>query len=100
MKISSDGLDLEGLKVSKVRFFRVLAKILSIQICFLTLTQSANVFFVLLAKTTCSQNLVLELWSKNLQTNKNGGFLIPQYLRKNLGYEVEFLDMIKGPRKH
>ena len=30
LKISSDGLGLESLKVSKVRFFRILAKILSI----------------------------------------------------------------------
>ena len=46
------------------------------------------------------KNLVLELWSKNLKTNQNTGFFKSQYLRKNLRYEVEFLDMIRGPRKH
>ena len=30
----------------------------------------------------------------------NAGFFKPQYLTKNLRYEIEFLDMIKGPRKH
>ena len=45
------------------------------------------------------KNLVLELWSKNLKTNHNTGFFKPQHLRKNLRYEVEFLDMNRGPRK-
>ena len=31
---------------------------------------------------------------------KNIGFFKPQYLRKKLRYEVEFLDMIRGSRKH
>ena len=46
------------------------------------------------------KNLVLESWSKNLKTNQNIGFFKPQYLRKNLSCEVEFLDMIRGPKKH
>ena len=53
-----------------------------------------------LQKQHVSKNLVLELWTKNLKTNQNAGFFKPQYLTKNLRYEVEFLDMIKGPRKH
>ena len=52
-----------GLKVPKVRF-------LGFGKNDIHLAQSANVFFVLFAKTTC------------------------------LRYEVEFLDMIRGPRKH
>ena len=34
------------------------------------------------------------------QNNQNAGFVKPHYLAKNLIYEVEFLDMIKSPRKH
>ena len=30
----------------------------------------------------------------------NAGFFKPQYLTKNLRYEIEFLDMIRGPKKH
>ena len=33
-----------------------------------------------------------------LQTNQNAGFFKPQYLTKNVRYEVELLDMIRGPR--
>ena len=57
-------------------------------------------FLYFLQKQHVSKNLVLELWTKNLKTNQNAGFFKPQYLTKNLSYEVEFLDMIKGPRKH
>ena len=35
-----------------------------------------------------------------IQKPQNAGFFKPQYLTKNLRYEVEFLDMIRGPRKH
>ena len=57
-------------------------------------------FLYFLQKQHVSKNLVLELWTKNLKTNQNAGFFKPQYLTKNLRYEVEFLDMIKGPRKY
>ena len=60
----------------------------------------ANVFLYFFQKQHVSKNLVLELWTKNLKTNQNAGFFKPQYLTKNLRYEVEFLDMIRGPRKH
>ena len=53
-----------------------------------------------LQKQHVCKNLVLELWSKNLKTNQNAGFFKLQYLTKNLKYQVEFLDMISGPRKH
>ena len=56
-------------------------------------------FLYFLQKQHIHKNLVLELWSKNLKTNQNTGFFKPQYLRKNLRYEVEFLDRIRGPRK-
>ena len=51
-----------------------------------------------LQKQHVSKNLVLELWTKNLKTNQNAGFFKPQYLTKNMRYEVELLDMIRGPR--
>ena len=35
-----------------------------------------------------------------VQKPQNEGFFKPQYLTKNLSYEVEFLDMIRGARKH
>ena len=37
---------------------------------------------------------------QNLKINLNAGFIKPQYRTKNLRYEVEFLDMIKGLKKH
>ena len=43
------------------------------------------------------KNLVLELWSKNLKANQNGGFFELEYLTNKLRYEVEFLDVTRGP---
>ena len=57
-------------------------------------------FLYFLQKQHVSKNLALELQIKNLKTNQNVGFFKPQYLTKSLRYEVEFLDMIKGPRKY
>ena len=34
------------------------------------------------------------------QNNQNAGFIKPHYLTKKWRYEVEFLDMIKIPKKH
>ena len=34
-----------------------------------------------------------------IQKPQNAGFFKLQYLTKNLRYEVEFLDMARGPRK-
>ena len=96
MKISLDALGLQGLKVPKVRFLGLWQKSYSFRYAFL-LQYKVPMFFVLFAKTLC---LVLELWSKNLKTNKNAEFFKPQDLTKNLRYEVELLDMIRGPRKH
>ena len=39
------------------------------------------------------------MFAKNLKTNQNAGCFKLQYLTKNLRYEVEFLDMARGPRK-
>ena len=47
-----------------------------------------------------AKNLVIDLWSKNLKTNQNAGLVKLQYITKNLRYEVVFLDMTRGPRKH
>ena len=99
MKISSDGLGLEGLKVPKVWFLGFWQKSYPFRCAFLLQHKVSMVFFALYAKTTCLQKSG-ELRSKNLKTNQNTGFFKPQYLRKNLRYEVEFLDMIRGPRKH
>ena len=35
-----------------------------------------------------------------IQKPQNAGFFKLQYLTKNLRYEVEFLDMTRGLRKH
>ena len=43
------------------------------------------------------KNLVLELWSKNSKTNQNAGLFKLEYLKNKLRYEVEFLDVTKGP---
>ena len=50
-------------------------------------------------KNIFGNNLVLELWSKNLKANQNGGFFKLEYLTNNLRYEVEFLDVTRGPWK-
>ena len=57
-------------------------------------------FLYYMQKQHVCKNLVLELWFKNLKRNQNTGFFKPQYLRKNLRYEVECLDMIRGLKKH
>ena len=35
-----------------------------------------------------------------IQKPQNAGFFKPQYFTKNVRYEVEFLDMIRGPKKY
>ena len=39
----------------------------------------------------------IKLWSKNLETNQNTGFCKLEYLRNKLRYQVEFLDVNRGP---
>ena len=39
------------------------------------------------------ENLVLELWSKDLKANQNAGFFKLEYLANKLRCEVEFLDV-------
>ena len=39
----------------------------------------------------------MKLWSKNLEANLNTGFCKLEYLRNKLRYEVEFLDVNRGP---
>ena len=42
-----------------------------------------------------------KIWFLNYgPKTQNKGIFKPQYLTKNLRYEVEFLDMIRGARKH
>ena len=103
LKKTSDRLGLDDLKSPKVRFlgfcrqntypFRYAFLIQHESQCFL--------FFLTFYKNNMfAKNLVLDLWSKNLKTNQNAGFFKLQYLTKNLRYEVKFLDMTRGPRKH
>ena len=54
-------------------------------------------FFVLFAKTPCLQKS--GSWVM-IQKPQNEGFFKLQYLTKNFRYKVEFLDMIRGPKKH
>ena len=76
--------------------FQVLSKFLSTQIyllfCFNTKGQiplSKNNMF--------RKNLVLELWSKKLKAIQNAGFFELVYLTNKVRYEVEFLDVTRGP---
>ena len=94
LQISLNGL--ESLKVPKVRFLGFWQKSYLFRYAFLLKHEVPMFFLYSLPKQHVCKNLVLELWSKNL----NAGFFKPQYLTKNLRYEVEFLDMIRGPRKH
>ena len=43
------------------------------------------------------KNLVLELWSKKLKAIQNAGFFELVYLTNKVRYEVEFLDLTRGP---
>ena len=43
------------------------------------------------------KSLVLELWSKSLKVNGNARFFKLEYLKNKLRYEVEFLDVTRGP---
>ena len=45
------------------------------------------------------KNLVLELWSKKLKAIQNAGFFELVYLTNKVRYEVEFLDVTRGPLK-
>ena len=91
---------MDDLKVPKKRFLGFWQKPCQFRYAFLLQHEVLKFFLYLLEKQNVCKNLVLELWLKNLETNQNAGFFKPQYLTKNLRYEVEFLDMIKGPRKH
>ena len=91
------GLGLEGLKVPKIKFLGFWQKSYSFRYTFLLQHEVPMFFFVLFAKTTCLQKS--GSWVM-IQKPQNAGFFKPQYLTKNLRYEVEFLDMIRGARKH
>ena len=43
------------------------------------------------------ENLVLELWSKNLKVNHNVGFFKQEYLTNMLRYLAEFLNVARDP---
>ena len=80
--------------------FRVLAKILSTQVymifCFNTSVNfNVNGLLTFCKNSMFVENLVLELWSKNLEANQNAGFFELEYLINKLSYEVEFLDVTR-----
>ena len=102
LKKTSDRLGLDDLKSPKVRFLGFWQNTYPFRCAFLIQHESqCFLFFLTLYKNNMfAKNLVLDLWSKNLKTNQNAGFFKLQYLTKNLRYEVKFLDMTRGPRKH
>ena len=93
-------MDLEGSKTSKNEVFRDVKRSYPLGICISAFfLQYENVTGIL---TFCKnklfgKDLVLQLWSKNLWTNHNAGFFKLEYLTNKLRYEVEFLDVTKGP---
>ena len=86
-----------GSKSPKNEVFRVLAKILSTQICFLLHHVSVNGLFTFYKNNMFRKSLVLELWSKNLKTNQKARFFKLEFLKNKLRYKVEFLDVTRGP---
>ena len=99
-KKTSDRLDLEGLKCPKVRFLGFWQKSYPFRYAFLIQHESANVFWTFCKNKMFAKILVYDSWSKTLKTNQNAGFFKLQDLTKTLNYEVEFLDMTRGPRKY
>ena len=100
LKKTSNRLDLESFKKSQSKVFRVLAKILSIEIHFFSSAWKCQYFFWLFVKTTYLQKIWFLSYGRKTWKNQNAGFCKLQYLTKNLRFEVEFLDMTRGPRKH
>ena len=93
-------MGLEGSKSPKNEVFRFIKKSYPRRyICFFTSVWKCQWSFNFLQKQHVWRNLVLELWSKKLQANQNAGFFKLEYLTNKLRYEVEFLDVIKAPRR-
>ena len=86
-----------GSESLKNEVFRVLAKILSTRICFLLHHENVNGLLIFCKNNMFGKSLVLELWSKNLKANQNAGFFKLEYFKNMLRYEVEFLDVTRGP---
>ena len=86
---------MEGLKVPKIKFLGFWKKSYPFRYAFL-LQHEGPIFFLYFLPEHVCKNLVLELWSKNLRIQDS----LNHNLTKNLGHEVEFLDMIRGPRKY
>ena len=95
MKKSLEGLDLEGPKSSeigpKTRFLGDWQK--SYPFIILLQYKKGNGLFTFCKNNKFRENLVIELWSKNLKTIQNAGLFKLKYLANKLRYEVEFLDM-------
>ena len=64
---------------------------------FLLQHESFNGLLTFCKNNMFGKNLVLELWAKNLKTNLNAGFFKLEYLKNKLRYEVEFLNVTRGP---
>ena len=66
-------------------------------ISFFALTQKCQWSLTFRKNSMFWKDLVLELWSKNLKANLNARFFKLEYLTNKLRYEVEFLDVTRGP---
>ena len=64
---------------------------------FLLQDESYNGLLTFSKNNMFGKNLVLELWSKNPKTNQSTGFFEIEYLTNKLRYDVEFLDVTRGP---
>ena len=64
---------------------------------FLVQRESVNGLLTICKNNMFGKSLVLELWFKNLKSNQNAGLFKLEYLKVKLGYEVEFLDVTRGP---
>ena len=88
---------ISGSSVSFLLFLEFGQNCYSFRYGFFLQYERANALLAFRKNNMFRKNLVLELNNKILKTNQNGGFLKVQYLANNLRYEVEFLDVTRGP---
>ena len=80
-----------------MKFFGFCQKSYLFRYAFFLQYESANGLFTF-SKNMIGKHLV-DLWSKNLNTNENRRFFKVQYLTNELMYEVELLNVTTAPRK-
>ena len=82
---------MDDLKIPKIRFLGFWQKSYPLRYAFL-LQHEVPMY---------QNNMFAKIWFLNYDPKpQNAGFFKSQYLTKNLRYEAEFLDMIRGPIKH